>query len=283
MQRFSDEGLADIVTPVGSPDRWTMKSSVPFCHATIMARRGVFDALGGYLVAPRTRRAEDLDLWFRFFHAGLEGKNLAEPLYLVREDPNAIQRRTARSRFSSTYLTTIAGYKLLGYPALAYARPTFALAKGLVPHSMVRAYRRWQRHRLNSPKHRVDRLRTMPVYVLTLTVATGLAWLANAPPMGNGPRGRIPQIAILAGAALALVAALRWRVGTDYWTYEELYADYVRSNVIDVGLLGEPGLPALAKVSQLIHDDSATMLALAALMTVGLFVATLWRTSPSFH
>ena len=97
MQRFSDQGYADVVTPVRHPDRWTLRSSVPFCHATIVAKREVFDALGGYVVAPRTRRAQDLDLWFRFFHAGFQGVNLDEPLYLVREDPSAIQRRTARS------------------------------------------------------------------------------------------------------------------------------------------------------------------------------------------
>ena len=131
----------------------------------------------------------------------------------------------------------------------------------------------------------------MPIYFITLATAGALAWLSTAPGPASarraqtpdGARTRIPQFAFLAGAVLALVAALRWRVGTDYWTYERLFSDYVQVNLLEVGPLGEPGLPALAQVAQLIRGDSAaTMFALAALLTVGLFVSTLWRCSPAF-
>lgn len=124
----------------------------------------------------------------------------------------------------------------------------------------------------------------MPVYYLTLISATGLAWLANSPRPGrpNGPRGRIPQLALLAGAILAFVAALRWHVGTDYWTYSRLYSDYVQTSLMETGLLGEPGLPAIAQLSRLVHNDYATMFAIAAIATVALFVATIWRFSPIF-
>lgn len=147
MRRFNDEGLADIISPPKNPDRQTLRKRSPFCHATVMARRHVFDSLNGYTVAARTQRAEDLDLWFRFFHAGFEGANIEFPHYLVREDSAAIRRRTARSRFQSTYLTTIVGYRLLGYPPLAYIRPTAALLKGLAPHSSVKAHRARQKAR----------------------------------------------------------------------------------------------------------------------------------------
>lgn len=115
MQRFSDKGLANIDYPIEYPDRYTLRNHVPFNHATIMCRRKVYDVLNGYTVAKRTIRGQDYDLWFRFYYAGFNGCNLMEPLYNVREDKNAIKRRTIRGRFRA-FETTRFGFKLLNYP-----------------------------------------------------------------------------------------------------------------------------------------------------------------------
>ena len=47
-------------------------------------------------------------------------------------------------------------------------------------------------------------------------------------------------------------------------------------------LLNEPGLRFIAKLSLHVRDDYATMLGAAAVITVGLSVATIYRTSPAF-
>lgn len=146
MRRFSANGLADVVHPPSvKPDRYSLRHGVPFAHATIIAYRHVYERLGGYVVAPRTRRAQDLDLFFRFFEAGFEGHNIIEPLYYVREDAAAVRRRDFRTRFSTSYLTSMAGYRRLDFPTRWYFVETLRLLKGLVPMRIVDAQRDWQR------------------------------------------------------------------------------------------------------------------------------------------
>lgn len=149
MRRFNDRGLADLVLPAElEPDRGSLgrSSSVPFFHATIMARRAVFEKVGNYTVSWRTERGQDVDLWFKFFREGLVGRNLAEPLYRVREDEQSIRRRTPRARLGG-YVTRVKGYRSLGYPLKPYLRSTASLLKILVPYkvySVHRAFLNWQ-------------------------------------------------------------------------------------------------------------------------------------------
>ena len=69
----------------------------PFAHPTVMMRKTVLDALGGYRVSPETMRCEDLDLWFRFAIAGYKGVNLPEPLYLYQESLSDYKKRTVKA------------------------------------------------------------------------------------------------------------------------------------------------------------------------------------------
>ncbi|MCW2782059.1 MAG: hypothetical protein JWR35_2508 [Marmoricola sp.] len=149
VRRFDASGPADIVRVPDAPDRFALRDGVPFCHATILTYRSVYEALGGYTVSPRTTRGQDYDLWFRFYHQGFKGRNLAEPLYLVREDRDAIRRRTFLSRVR-LFRTTLIGYALLGYPARWYARPALALLKAFLPGRLMLEYRRYQRWRAPS-------------------------------------------------------------------------------------------------------------------------------------
>ena len=145
MQRFNDQdGLADVVNSVDTPDYYTLKNRIPFHHATIMVRREVYETLKGYTVCDRTARCEDYDLWFKFFKAGFKGQNLKEPLYLVREDMSAIRRRTAKYRFDALK-TTWYGFKLLNYPKFWLIKPTFiAIFKAFVPYKLISFYRKIQ-------------------------------------------------------------------------------------------------------------------------------------------
>ena len=115
MRRFDENGEGDVILAAKNPDYYTLRNRNPFHHATIIAKKEVYDALGGYTVSKRTIRGQDNDLWFRFYHAGFQGNNIMEPLYLMREDIAAIKRRTVKTRLNALR-TEIKGYHLLRYP-----------------------------------------------------------------------------------------------------------------------------------------------------------------------
>lgn len=147
MRRFDGNGMADIVFKPEYPDKFTLRMGIPFNHATILTYKHVYDTLNGYTVAERTNRAQDYDLWFRFYHHGFRGDNLLEPLYLVREDLNAIKRRTFKVRWNA-FKTTRYGYKLLGYPKHWIIRPLFQMiVKSLIPAKAMLMYREYQKRR----------------------------------------------------------------------------------------------------------------------------------------
>ena len=85
----------------------------------------------------------------------------------------------------------------------------------------------------------------------------------------------------LSCAILALVAGLRWRVGTDYVTYAMGYHPTWSEFVSKLTSFDEPGLEGVALVSSWIHDDYSTMFLLAALITVGLMLWTIVKHSPA--
>lgn len=118
------------------PDRYSMHCCVPFVHPSIMARKKVYEILGGYTDIPRTVRCEDCDLWYRFFANNFKGYNLKELLYSHREYRDAVMRRTAKGRWNS-FRTDLYGYRLLGYPWYWYGRPVIQLIKALVPRRLI--------------------------------------------------------------------------------------------------------------------------------------------------
>ncbi len=145
MRRFEDNGeFGAVIRLEDYPDRYTPHRGNVFSHATVLGRKEVFEALGGYTVLPRTQRGQDLDLWFRFLHAGYHGANLPDVLYLVRENDQAIRRRTAHIRWIN-FQTTLYGYRLLKYPWYWYLKPFVSLLKIFVPFKAIG----WLRKRQN--------------------------------------------------------------------------------------------------------------------------------------
>lgn len=145
MQYFDGNEFANVKATVAKPDKYILKNHVPFNHATIMTYKRVYDALGGYTVAERTNRAQDFDLWFRFFHAGFCGENIQEVLYYVRENLSAIKRRSFKVRWS-TFETTRMGFKLLNFPKRWIILEFCKVAiKSLTPFWLVNLYRKFQK------------------------------------------------------------------------------------------------------------------------------------------
>lgn len=144
MQRFDGTNVADIVKVPEFPDRFSLRNGKPFCHATIMTYKHVYDTVGGYTVEERTNRSQDYDLWFKFYYHGFNGYNIPKPLYYVREDKNAIRRRTFKVRWNS-YKTTLIGFKLLNYPRVWLIKPfLLVFFKSAIPYGAIDFYRKIQ-------------------------------------------------------------------------------------------------------------------------------------------
>ncbi|MFJ5964515.1 glycosyltransferase [Bacillus sp. NPDC093026] len=104
MTVFDESGTKGVRALASEPDRKVLARGTPFCHATIMMKASAYNTLNGYRSVKTTRRMEDIDLWIRFFAAGMKGFNLQEPLYLVREDEAAFKRRKFRYSIDHAWL-----------------------------------------------------------------------------------------------------------------------------------------------------------------------------------
>jgi len=145
IQYFDEAGLDEIRRFAPFPEKKDlMGKREPFCHPTIMARKIVFDTLVGYTDLDWTVRTEDLNLYFRFFHAGFKGANIDETLYQVRVNYASLKRRTLKNRIN--YIRTLAhGYALLGFPKTKLVKPALVtIGKALVPAYLVMKIRQWQ-------------------------------------------------------------------------------------------------------------------------------------------
>lgn len=132
---FDDRGDFMIGKGNGEPEVASICRSTPFCHAPCMVRKEAYDAVNGYTVAQNRLRVEDWDLWVKMYEKGLRGYNLDEPLYKMRDDRNAINRRKMKYRFNEMKVSISAVRKLklnpIGY--LFCLRPIIV---GLLPNAL---------------------------------------------------------------------------------------------------------------------------------------------------
>ena len=102
MVYFDDHGDFRVGKTSGEPTKESFIHGSPFCHAPSMIRTKVMKEVGGYTVDKRLVRIEDYHLWTKIFVAGYRGYNLPQPLYKMRDDRNALHRRTFQARLNST-------------------------------------------------------------------------------------------------------------------------------------------------------------------------------------
>lgn len=136
MLRFDGDREYGIVEVESKPTVMSLLTSTPYCHGTIMMKKSVYSLLDGYTVSKRTIRGQDRDLWFRFYAKGFEGGNILEPLYKVREDINAIKRRTFIVRWRDMQ-TSYYGYRLLNFHIKFYPLLVIPILKFFVPKRIV--------------------------------------------------------------------------------------------------------------------------------------------------
>ena len=100
MNCYDDDGIYRVITHEDFPTPKDLIKRSQFCHAGCMMRRDVFELVNGYNESLDYNRVEDYDLWSRIYRAGFIGFNIQEPLYSMRDDRNAVTRRTVRNRIN---------------------------------------------------------------------------------------------------------------------------------------------------------------------------------------
>lgn len=113
MLLFNEGGVFGKVTPKFKPSKLDFIYGTPHCHAPMMMYTKVLNELKGY--NSKLKRAQDYDLWSRFYQAGYSGINLQEPLYSMRDDQAAISRRGFQVRLLEMKLRYII-FKRLNTP-----------------------------------------------------------------------------------------------------------------------------------------------------------------------
>ena len=144
MKLFDETGEWGQTTVPEYPSPEDVVSGTPISHAAVMLRKECMDAVGGYTVDKRMLRVEDVNLWIKLYAAGYRCHNIQEPLYRMRNDQNALNRRKYIYRVNSTYVR-LQGCKLLRLGLKSYLKAFIPMINGLVPARLRQAIRKNQR------------------------------------------------------------------------------------------------------------------------------------------
>ena len=121
-------------------------SGTPISHAPVMIRRSAMVAVGGYTEDSRMLRVEDVNLWIKLYAAGYCCCNIQEPLYRMRNDQNALNRRKYIYRINSAYVR-LQGCKMLHLGPMSYINAIKPMINGLVPAKLRQVIRKQQRRK----------------------------------------------------------------------------------------------------------------------------------------
>lgn len=138
---FDEKGEWGHSNVIEKPTKKNVVCGSPICHAPVMMRRECMEKVEGYTEDLRMLRVEDVNLWIKLYAAGYKCYNLQEPLYRMRNDKNAFNRRKYRYRINSTY-TRLKGCKLLGMGIDCYIKSFSPMIVGLIPMSFRKIIRK---------------------------------------------------------------------------------------------------------------------------------------------
>lgn len=125
------------------PEAGDVVKGSPICHAPVMMRKECMDRVQGYTEDARMLRVEDVNLWIKLYAAGYRCYNIQEPLYRMRNDKNAFNRRKYKYRINSVY-TRLKGCKELKLGIKYYCYACLPMIVGLVPTGLRRIIRKTQ-------------------------------------------------------------------------------------------------------------------------------------------
>ena len=101
---FDETGDWRVGKAVKHPTKKDFRNGAPFRHAPAMIRTKALKSVGGYTAEKRVERVEDYYMWYKMYKAGLVGANLEEPLYKMRDDKNAMRRRSFADRWRGMFV-----------------------------------------------------------------------------------------------------------------------------------------------------------------------------------
>lgn len=135
MSFFDEKGVWGYSHTKEYPQKKDFIYGTPFCHAPCMVRFDAYRAVKGYTEKKSLLRVEDYHLWLKMYKHGLKGKNLSEPLYQMRDDRNAYNRRKFKYRLNETYVKILA-VKELKLPLYGYIYALRAIVVGFLPNKL---------------------------------------------------------------------------------------------------------------------------------------------------
>jgi len=112
---FDETGEWGFGRPKKIPQKKDFIAESPFAHAACMVRREAYKAVDGYTIDERLLKVEDYHLWIKMYALGFKGYNFQQPLYKMRDDQNAANRRNFKRRLNEAYVKYLA-IKLLNLP-----------------------------------------------------------------------------------------------------------------------------------------------------------------------
>lgn len=133
---------------VVKPQHFVRRS--PVSHAPCLVRTNVLKSVGGYTVDEKLIRVEDYHLWFKIFAAGYKLYQMPKSLYLMRDNRDAISRRTWKTRRNEVYVKLV-GYKMIGLPWYYYIYAIEPLILFLLPTSIYKILHKRKR-RINTDR-----------------------------------------------------------------------------------------------------------------------------------
>lgn len=136
---FDNDGNKMVRKSCEYPCKEILLHDTPFAHPTIMMKKTVYDSLNGYCISKETMRAEDLELWFRFFEKGYRGYNIQDELYMYREDIEDYRKRSVKSGFM-TAKVFLNGYKRLKFPVYKWFFAVKPIVSALIPNKIIKGY-----------------------------------------------------------------------------------------------------------------------------------------------
>jgi glycosyltransferase EpsE len=140
---FDEEGEWGCTKSLEYPQSEDIIAGTAFCHAAVMLKKECMDQVGGYTENRRMLRVEDLNLWIKLYAAGYRGYNIQEPLYRMRNDQNALNRRKYKYRINSTYVR-LQGCKMLKLGPVSYVKACRPMIVGLIPSGLRQFIRKKQ-------------------------------------------------------------------------------------------------------------------------------------------
>jgi len=143
MARFDELGIYEIPACIESysPTKEDFIKGSPFCHAPVIVRRSVYDAVNGYRDIPQTIGVEDYDLWFRIYYEGYKGYVMHEPLYYMFDGRDAAKRRTFKRRLNEAWVRKN-GYRMLRIPIIFRIYVLKPILIGMIPQCVYKKFLR---------------------------------------------------------------------------------------------------------------------------------------------